>query len=311
MPTPQAQITESLAGAANATVTQLYGLGRDAEAPADEFPLAQIIERLDLPNVCPLCASVHGMIVDRKSAAFAEFRWPSHINCRRTIVYIGKDEVDETGEPTKPDFQRPHQDIINQHGHFHVDPGKYAELRIPSRPEGRDFIFVRGLQGRPGHLLWRDALSKEAIQATLTDMYKVIEGAELTELAMGERCAALVRHASEAASYENFDDDLDRHRADWLDDSGLFLEDMDYAALPWFLAAHPDTWVCSFLEGGAARIGLFSPRLALPHLENSVHNIAAVYTPRAGRLQQVGMRAAKGPDYFRNQDGFKPIRGNW
>lgn len=173
---PEDQITYMLDATANVTVTSNYGLGRDAAMPADEFPLAEISETLD-ERVCQLCSMLDGQIVRRDSPEYDEFRWPSHINCRRIMIYIGKDEIDIDGEPMQPTFVRPDDDIIAKHGHFHVDPNKYAELRIPSRPEGRDFIFVRGPEGEPGALLWTEGLSDDAIRQTMIDMQTAREGA--------------------------------------------------------------------------------------------------------------------------------------
>ncbi len=173
---PEDQITYMLDATANVTVTSNYGLGRDAAMPADEFPLAEISESLD-DRTCQLCAMLDGQIVRRDSPEYDEFRWPSHINCRRIMVYIGRDEVGPDGEPMQPTFVRPDKEIIAKHGHFHVEPDKYAELRMPARPEGRDFIFVRGADGQPGTLLWTEGLSEDAIRQTVIDMQLAREGA--------------------------------------------------------------------------------------------------------------------------------------
>lgn len=166
---PDDQITYMLEATANVTVTSAHGLGRDAAMPEGEFPLAEISESLD-DQTCQLCRMLDGQIVRRDSPEYDEFRWPSHINCRRIMIYIGKDEIGLDGQPVQPAFVRPDDDIIAKHGHFHVDPNKYRELRIPSRPEGRDFIFSPGPKGEPGALLWAPGLSWNGLKSTLLDM---------------------------------------------------------------------------------------------------------------------------------------------
>jgi hypothetical protein len=117
------------------TVTELYNEGR-ASAASDRgaYPLAQISERMD-ERTCPLCQAVDGLILRTDSPEYAEWRQPSHINCRRIMEYIGRDE------PAAPDFQRPDQELIRKHGHYHLDPDKHAELRIPAEPSGRHFVL--------------------------------------------------------------------------------------------------------------------------------------------------------------------------
>lgn len=166
---PEDQITYMLQATASVTVTNNYGLGRDASMPVDQFPLAEISESLD-DRVCSLCAHLDGMIIDRNTPSYDEYRWPSHINCRRIMVYIGKDEIDIDGQPMRPNFQAPPRELLEKHGHFHIDPDKYAELRMPARPEGRDFVFSPGQDGQPGALLWMPGLSDQAIKRTIRDM---------------------------------------------------------------------------------------------------------------------------------------------
>ena len=168
MNTIASQIDLILQGTASVTVTSLYGLGREAAMPAEEYPLAQINETLD-ERTCPLCQYLDGMVVAKSSPDYERYRYPSHINCRRIMVDIHRDEVDETGNPTQPDFKPPDEALLKRYGHFTLDPNKYAELRIPSRPEGRDFIFLRGPAGEPGQLIWLDGLPQSVRDQTLQE----------------------------------------------------------------------------------------------------------------------------------------------
>jgi hypothetical protein len=163
-----------LQGTTGAVVPQAFTRGYDAAAPPDEFPRAQCLEVLD-ERVCPLCAHLDGMIFDRTSPAYARYRLPSHINCRRTWVFIHRDEVGPDGRPTEPDFVPPSQELIDKHGHFVSDERKYAALRVPARPTGRDFIAFRpplpgGGQSRGVVLRWRDNLDNGPLQETLQTM---------------------------------------------------------------------------------------------------------------------------------------------
>jgi hypothetical protein len=72
-----------------------------------------------------------------RSPEYAEFRQPSHINCRRRLIYIRKDEE------ARADFERPPDDLIRKHGHYHVQPARHAELRIPASGSGRHIIVRR------------------------------------------------------------------------------------------------------------------------------------------------------------------------
>jgi hypothetical protein len=168
MPTIEQQVNQILDGTASVSVTSLYGLGRDVAMPADEYPLAEINETLD-GRTCPLCEYLDGMILRKNTPAYNQYRNPSHINCRRILVDIHRDEVGEDGLPVREDFRPPDPALLDRYGHFVLDPDKYAELRIPSRPEGRDFIFLRGPAGQPGQLIWLDGLPDAVRRQTLEE----------------------------------------------------------------------------------------------------------------------------------------------
>jgi len=155
-------ITEHLRMTATVTVRALDAQAREESADLALWPLAQRIAILD-ERVCELCEYLDGMIMRRDSPDFAQYGKPVHINDRCRIAYIGADEVeiDEHGRPVPmtPDFVAPPLELIRKHGHFIADPDRYAPLRIPAQPEGRDFVFKRVRDPRSGDLVsvidWR------------------------------------------------------------------------------------------------------------------------------------------------------------
>ena len=204
MLTPRATKARLLDQTAAVTVTDLYGLGRDAYDRADdaEWPNAQIIETLD-KRTCLLCRRLHGMILARTDPRYQQYKHPSHINCRRIIAFIGRRELGDDGKPLKPTFKDPDPELLRKHGHFHVDPDKYAPLRIPARPEGRDFIFVPGGRGEPGKLLWRQGLSDRARRATINDMLSAILSDEATLAKSGPLIQSLITWSAETADFKD------------------------------------------------------------------------------------------------------------
>ena len=150
-------LNEELESTAAITMVQMENLGRADALPADEFPAFEIVEEID-DATCELCEEIDGQIIDRDHPDFEELQDPSHINCRRILVGVGADEVDPDGNPVEPDYERPSSKLIEEHGHFMLDKEKYAPLRIPSQPEGRDFIaqsYVDDNGERHVKLQWR------------------------------------------------------------------------------------------------------------------------------------------------------------
>jgi hypothetical protein len=131
---PQTQ--QKLEATATVTYTEIKNLAEDLTLPADEYPLAQIIETLD-SHICPLCAHLHGKIIKRNTPEWEQYKLPSHINCRRTFAYIPADQDEQ------PDFTPPPQDLLNKYGHFHTDPQRYEPLRVPAFADRRQFIVKR------------------------------------------------------------------------------------------------------------------------------------------------------------------------
>jgi hypothetical protein len=107
--------------------------------PADEFPLFEIVEEND-EDTCDLCLEEDGKTISRDDRNFEDVTAIPHINCRRTIAGISKDEVGPDGNPVEPNYEPPPAHLVEKHGHFMVNREKYAPLRIMAQPEGRDFV---------------------------------------------------------------------------------------------------------------------------------------------------------------------------
>ena len=131
------KLEKSLQATATLTIAELHNEGMAAANNPADWPYAQISEILD-NRTCPLCRAVDGKIVAVGSPEYAKWRQPSHINCRRVMVYIGKDE-----QNVRVDFAEPAPELIKKHGHYHIQPDKYAELRIPAEPAGRHVVVRR------------------------------------------------------------------------------------------------------------------------------------------------------------------------
>lgn len=302
---PSQTVEANLRGAAFATLVEDFNLGRDAALPLDEFPLAQIIETLD-ERVCPLCASVHGMILDRRSPEFAQWKAPSHINCRRVIAYIGKDEVNEDGSPVAPDFQRPPDEIIQKHGHYHVDSKKYSELRVPSRPEGRDFIALPQGKGKPARILWRDGLPLDALKATLRDFYELLQESGLDDAWLAQRYALLANHAASQISYSALEETIAKHAGDWALETDLATQ--EYVRVGLDITVSDESAVCAYQSRGRDMIGLYQDSLAFAPRGLSLDAVTCIYDPRAGEIQSI-LRSPNGAGLLRQQSSFRPIRG--
>ena len=149
-------INDILRVTAQITIQELENAGRVDALPADDYPLMEVVEEID-DATCDLCLDMDGMIISRDHPDFDEVQRPAHINCRRIVVGIGRDEVGPDDKDIEPDYERPAQELIDKHGHFMVDQ-KYAQLRVPGQPEGRDFVarmFVADKGERHLRIDWR------------------------------------------------------------------------------------------------------------------------------------------------------------
>lgn len=150
-------INEILTLTAQITIQELENAGRVDALPADEYPNMEIVEEID-DTTCDLCLDMDGQIISRDHPDFDEVQAPAHINCRRIMVGIGRDEVGPDDKDIEPDYERPAQELIDKHGHFMIDKEKYAQLRIPGQPEGRDFVvreFIEENGVRHRRIDWR------------------------------------------------------------------------------------------------------------------------------------------------------------
>jgi len=305
-----AAVNNLLAGTTGANTARLYQMGKDDVLPVAEYPLAQIIEHLD-SAICPLCRAVHGLIVDKGTPAYARWRMPSHINCRRIMVDIGRDEVGPDGEPTRPDFIEPPPELVDRHGHFVNDPEKYAALRVPARPGGRDFVFSKR-PGQPGRLLFARALPERFLKETLARIAHPLIAGALTSLNPVMDAAILRQCAQQAANrqwWDHLDGDFNYHRNDWGHDRELSLA--EYRRLPdAILQAEP--WVAA-LRYDARKRGGEVPMVLLraPAVRLGEKRLAEAYVlwePSTGSLWHAGRLDLQ--DLMAETD-FAPLKGEW
>lgn len=127
-----AEVKRSLKATATISIAEAFTDGQ-LSVSESSHPFARILEFLD-SKICALCASVRGKVLRKDSDEFRKWRLPSHINCRRTISHLREGEVN---------FEEPDPELVRKHGHYHLDPDKYAELRVPAEPAGRNFIRRR------------------------------------------------------------------------------------------------------------------------------------------------------------------------
>ncbi|MCC2670337.1 MAG: hypothetical protein K0Q72_2808 [Armatimonadetes bacterium] len=131
-----AGLERSVQATAAVVTAEGFNEGKSAANDAGEFPWARISEALD-GGTCPLCAAVDGKVLRVGSPEYARWRLPSHINCRRVMVYLAAHEVEEA------DFEEPDAELVRKHGHFHTHPERHAQYRIPATPEGRHVVVRR------------------------------------------------------------------------------------------------------------------------------------------------------------------------
>jgi len=136
------EVDNALESTARVSFTELRNIGEDLSLPEDEYPFARIIEILD-DRICPLCQSVHGMVIQRGTVEWEQWSRPSHINCRRALAWVHRTERAPDGTPVRQTFERPPQAIIDRYGHFVTDPKRYEPLRVPAYADRRQFIFRR------------------------------------------------------------------------------------------------------------------------------------------------------------------------
>jgi len=301
-------VTKFLAGTTGANAARLYQMGKDDALPAGEWPLAQIIEHLD-SVICPLCRSIHGMIVRKGTPEYERWRLPSHINCRRIMADIHRDEVGPDGQPTRPDFVAPPQELIDKHGHFVNDPVKYAPLRVPARPTGRDFIFSKKA-GQPGQLIFARAIPDRLLQETLRAIADpLIAGALVTATPVAD--AAILRQCTQQAAnrrwFENLDSDYVAHAGAW--GRSEFLSRDEYQQLPdAILQSNPS--VATLRYAAAKRkqaVPMVLFRAAEAHLgDRRIPGASVLWEPATSKLWHAGRLDAAA---LEAEQDFKALTG--
>lgn len=98
------------------TVTKNFNVGRQSVAEQSKnFQGVQISEMLD-NSTCPLCREIDGATFDINDPALQEWVTPSHIGCRRTLIYISKDETGFV--PTGIEKPDEINNLVEKHGHL-------------------------------------------------------------------------------------------------------------------------------------------------------------------------------------------------
>ncbi|HUT77581.1 MAG TPA: hypothetical protein VM285_07840 [Polyangia bacterium] len=276
-----------LEGTTGAVAPRAFAQGWEAAVPPADFPLAQISEILDTAT-CALCRAVDGKVIARSSPDYARWALPSHINCRRCMVFVSRDEVGPDGKPTQPDFEAPPQALIDKHGHFVSSPQKYEALRVPARPCGRDFIAYRPGGAEHVTLRWRDSLSDAGLRETLQTMARGL-GSRLSTLSIpgdAELAAQMVTHASERELFANLKQLHARRAAEWADTAGPLSED-DLASVPRRMTLHPDTTLGTNVDdAGRVEWMLHNEKLPLDGKRN-LDDVVTLYDPKRADLTDV------------------------
>ena len=102
---------------------------------------------------CPLCQSLDGLVFRADSPEAARYTPPLHINCNCIWVEVLDGEEGENLE-WSPAVEGQLAELVEQHGHFVAHPERYAELKVPARPDGRDFTVRRARTGEPARIEW-------------------------------------------------------------------------------------------------------------------------------------------------------------
>jgi len=118
------------------SVTSAIRLGGMEVVDPKRFPLVEIRARAD---ACPFCQAMNRKVF--RKDAFNAYLPPFHINCRCIVVHLQEGVAQENFDPNEVE-------PLLGHAHFVADRVKgreirYEALQVPSRVEGRDFIFRR------------------------------------------------------------------------------------------------------------------------------------------------------------------------
>ena len=118
------------------SVTRTIRIGGMEVVDPKRFPLVEIRARAD---ACPFCQAMNRKVF--RKDAFNAYLPPFHINCRCVVVHLQEGVAQENFDPNEVE-------PLLRHAHFVTDRVKgreirYEALQIPTRVEGRDFIFRR------------------------------------------------------------------------------------------------------------------------------------------------------------------------
>ena len=306
-------IVERLLGATTgAFETAIYRLGQESALPANDYPHAQIIETLD-GAICPLCRAVHGMILDKSKPEYDRWRLPSHINCRRILVDIHRDEVDNEGNPTQGNFNEPPDQLISQHGHFVLRPKKFAHLRLPARPTGLDFIVKRGEDGA-ANLVYCRALAEGILRQTLRQASAglVTEAIAGVTPRVAELHSRILTQVAQQGANRQLWDDLGsqylRHAGDW--GRQVVITQEQYQALPaQILANLSDTAVLTQTSAqyGEMPLVVFRAR-GLQVGAQTLDEVTLVWDVERSQIYRLGRLPL---DDLQASRDWTPLKGDW
>ncbi|MBC7289362.1 MAG: hypothetical protein H5T86_15240 [Armatimonadetes bacterium] len=260
-------------------------------------------------KVCELCRALNGQRI-KVDSPNDRFRPPVHINCRCIPVWIKDDEIDpETGEPVQPsDFHIP-EDLVEQHGQFVARPHQYASLRVPARPEGRDFIFIPGKRGERGRLVWRPGLPDYAVQDALiiagNNLLAVWEEQSLSPEHFAQAASDLAYHAASRPIHTHWRHDFETHRDNWASHAAV-LSEAEYQQLASETVAAPDSAAVLTSYRGERVVAFFAHRLQIGEYE--YRDVWVDYHLQRGALGHI-MRVKKPVKYLRGRRPYTILRG--
>lgn len=308
-----------LTGTTGALTARFYELGKSEATDAAEWPWAQIIEHLD-KRLCDLCRAVNGKIVLKGSPEWLRWHLPSHLNCRRIMVDIHRDEQNNEGQPPTPDLKEPPdgmdadtwKKLVKQQGHFLDDEKKFAHLRLPARPTGRDFIFSPPHEGRKGELIFAKALPSSLLRETLQQLTRpLLEAATNGEVLLPADAHVLTQCARQSANrqwVQNPSLDMDHHRRDW--GAEQILSPSEYRQLAGqLLDADPAVAACNYQSihyGEVPTVIFHAPQVTVG--QTTLEDVSLLWDADRCLLSHAGKLHLAD---FKEEPGFRALLGAW
>ena len=307
MPSVAETVGNILEGTTGTVVQDAFTRGWEASAPVADWPLAQVSEIMD-DNTCALCKWLDGKIISRKDPRYRAWLRGSHINCRRIMVYIAADEVDHEGNPTKADFTDPPQELIDRHGHFVAEPKKYAPLRVPARPTGRDFVAYRKAGEQHVTLRWRPGLSDSGLRETLQYMARQFRNVRTLEVDGDVKLAfGMAQHALDRSLIDEhaIAEDVVKHSGAWRRRAGRELTEDEFVEIPFAVLEHPETMIGCPRDKQGRITWLFYNR-ELPVKGHELDRVLVQYCTERGQV--IDWYRVQDPDWWFGDDpDFTPI----